>query len=41
MYVRALWIGFILLSSEGETLSGIYQQLREVRAKGKLEEDSA
>ncbi len=33
MYISALVIGFIGLASEGQTLSGIYQQLREFMAK--------
>lgn len=33
MYASALGIGFIGLAQEGQTLSGIYQQLREFRAK--------
>ena len=35
LYVSSLIIGFIGLSSEGETLSGIYQQLKDFRAKQK------
>ena len=33
LYISSLTIGFIGLASEGETLSGIYQQLQEFRAK--------
>jgi len=35
LYISALTIGFIGLASEGETLSGIYQQLKDFRAKSK------
>ncbi len=35
LYIAPLTIGFIGLASEGQTLSGIYQQLREFRAKEK------
>lgn len=35
MYISALVIGFVGLASEGQTLSGIYQQLRDFRAKEK------
>ena len=35
MYISAIVIGMIGLASEGQTLSGIYQQLKEFRAKGK------
>jgi len=35
MYSSAIILGLIGLASEGETLSGIYQQLREFRAKEK------
>ncbi len=35
LYIASLTIGFIGLASEGQTLSGIYQQLREFRAKDK------
>jgi hypothetical protein len=35
LYISSLTIGFIGLASEGQTLSGIYQQLREFRAKEK------
>jgi uncharacterized protein (TIRG00374 family) len=35
MYVGALTFGLIGLASEGETLSGIYQQLKDFRASGK------
>jgi uncharacterized membrane protein YbhN (UPF0104 family) len=34
LYISSLVVGFIGLASEGETLSGIYQQLRDFRAKG-------
>ncbi|MGD8402695.1 MAG: lysylphosphatidylglycerol synthase transmembrane domain-containing protein [Anaerolineales bacterium] len=34
LYLSSLVVGFIGLASEGETLSGIYQQLREFRARG-------
>jgi uncharacterized protein (TIRG00374 family) len=34
MYISAIVLGLIGLSSEGQTLSGIYQQLKEFRAKG-------
>lgn len=34
LYLSSLVVGFIGLASEGETLSGIYQQLRDFRAKG-------
>lgn len=33
MYISAITLGLIGLSSEGQTLSGIYQQLKEFRAK--------
>jgi len=33
LYISALTIGFIGLASEGQTLSGIYQQLRDFRAR--------
>ncbi len=33
LYIASLTIGFIGLASEGQTLSGIYRQLREFRAK--------
>jgi uncharacterized protein (TIRG00374 family) len=33
LYIASLVIGFIGLASEGQTLSGIYQQLQEFRAK--------
>jgi len=36
MYISALTIGLIGLSSEGETLAGIYQQLKDFRAKDKV-----
>ena len=35
IYISSLTVGFIGLASEGQTLSGIYQQLREFRAKDK------
>ena len=35
MYLSAIVIGLIGLTSEGQTLSGIYQQLKDFRAKGK------
>lgn len=35
MYISALVIGFVGLASEGQTLSGIYQQLRDFRVKEK------
>jgi len=38
MYFSAVTIGLIGLSSEGQTLSGIYQQLRDFRAKEKVQE---
>jgi len=38
MYISAITLGLIGLASEGETLSGIYQQLREFRAKEKVQE---
>ena len=38
MYFSAITIGLIGLSSEGQTLSGIYQQLRDFRAKEKAQE---
>jgi hypothetical protein len=34
LYISSLVVGFIGLASEGETLSGIYQQLRDFRARG-------
>ena len=34
MYISAITLGLIGLASEGETLSGIYQQLKDFRAKG-------
>jgi hypothetical protein len=34
-YLSTTIIGVIGLASEGETLSGIYQQLKEFRTKGK------
>jgi uncharacterized protein (TIRG00374 family) len=34
MYVSAITVGLIGLASEGQTLSGIYQQLKDFRAKG-------
>ena len=37
MYISAITLGLIGLASEGQTLSGIYQQLREFRAKEKQE----
>jgi len=33
LYISSLTVGFIGLASEGETLSGIYQQLKDFRAK--------
>lgn len=36
LYISALTIGFIGLASEGQTLSGIYQQLKDFRAKNKM-----
>ena len=36
MYFNALTIGLIGLASEGQTLSGVYQQLREFSAKEKV-----
>jgi len=38
MYSSAIILGLIGLSSEGETLSGIYQQLRDFRAKENVHE---
>jgi len=38
MYISAITLGLIGLASEGQTLSGIYQQLRDFRAKEKQEE---
>ena len=38
MYSSAITLGLIGLTSEGETLSGIYQQLRDFRAKEKVQE---
>ena len=35
LYISSLTVGFIGLASEGETLSGIYQQLKDFRAKQK------
>jgi uncharacterized protein (TIRG00374 family) len=35
MYISAITLGLIGLASEGQTLSGIYQQLRDFRAKDK------
>ena len=35
LYISSLVVGFIGLASEGQTLSGIYQQLRDFRAKGR------
>jgi uncharacterized protein (TIRG00374 family) len=37
MYISAIVLGLIGLASEGQTLSGIYQQLRDFRAKEKQE----
>ena len=37
-YIPSIVLGLIGLASEGETLSGIYQQLRDFRAKEKPEE---
>lgn len=34
LYIASLTIGFIGLASEGQTLSGIYQQLKDFRARG-------
>ena len=34
MYISAITLGLIGLASEGQTLSGIYQQLKDFRAKG-------
>jgi len=34
MYISTIVVGLIGLSSEGQTLSGIYQQLKDFRAKG-------
>jgi uncharacterized protein (TIRG00374 family) len=34
-YIAAITLGLIGLSSEGQTLSGIYQQLKDFRAKGR------
>jgi uncharacterized protein (TIRG00374 family) len=39
MYISAITIGLIGLASEGETLSGIYQQLKDFRAKSKVGAD--
>ena len=38
MYISAITLGLIGLASEGQTLSGIYQQLRDFRAKEKPED---
>ena len=35
LYLGAIPFGLIGLASEGQTLSGIYQQLKDFRAKGK------
>ena len=35
MYISALTFGLIGLASEGQTLAGIYQQLKDFRAKNK------
>jgi uncharacterized protein (TIRG00374 family) len=35
LYISALSVGLVGLASEGQTLSGIYQQLKDFRAKGK------
>ena len=35
LYISSLTVGFIGLASEGETLSGVYQQLKDFRAKQK------
>jgi uncharacterized protein (TIRG00374 family) len=35
MYISAITLGLIGLASEGQTLSGIYQQLKDFRAKGR------
>lgn len=39
LYIGAISFGLIGLASEGQTLSGIYQQLKEFRAKGKVGAD--
>jgi uncharacterized membrane protein YbhN (UPF0104 family) len=39
MYISAIPLGLIGLASEGQTLPGIYQQLKEFRAKGSLGQD--
>jgi len=36
LYISSLTVGFIGLASEGQTLSGIYQQLKDFRAKDKV-----
>ncbi len=39
MYISAIVVGLIGLASEGQTLSGIYQQLKEFRVKGSASAD--
>ena len=39
LYLSSLVVGFIGLASEGETLSGIYQQLKDFRAKDKQDDE--
>jgi hypothetical protein len=37
LYLGALFFGLIGLANEGQTLSGIYQQLKAFRARGEVE----
>jgi uncharacterized protein (TIRG00374 family) len=39
LYIGALFFGLIGLANEGQTLSGIYQQLKDFRAKGSADTD--